>query len=117
MIGSGKCTIIDSINVISNGDLCQCNVFLPTAFTPNNDGKNDTYHPVFEDACVISNYSFSIYNRWGERLFHSEDQNAKWDGRYNGIKANVGTYMYYLKYNLGSNNTPTILKGDVTLIR
>lgn len=97
--------------------LCHCEAVLPTAFTPNGDGKNDYYYPIFETGCPIADYAFSIFNRWGQRVFYSEDVSAKWDGIFEGVMAEVGVYMYYLKYNSGFNNIPHTAKGDVTLIR
>lgn len=116
VVGSGGCTIIDSITV-TNSTLCGCEASLPTAFTPNNDGKNDDYHPLFSPGCSITNYSFTIYNRWGQHVFYSEDPTAKWNGTFQGAKADVGVYVYYLKYNSGLNNAVHTVKGDVTLIR
>ena len=98
-------------------ELCNCVAYLPTAFTPNNDGKNDTYHPVFENGCYITGYSFAIYNRWGQLVFSALNPEAAWDGVYNGAKAEMGTYMYYLKYATGLNEVPYTAKGDITLIR
>ena len=115
VIGEGKCTIIDTITIVP-AELC-CKPVLPNAFSPNWDGKNDTYYPIFEQGCHIAGYGFSIFNRWGERVFYSEDPTAQWDGKFQGVNAEMGTYMYQLKYNIGANNKPQLMKGDVTLIR
>lgn len=72
-----------------------CTFSYPTAFTPNNDGKNDLWRPI-----LFGNhqtYELSIYNRWGWRLFHSFVPNEGWDGRYDGRLQDVGTYYYFLQ--------------------
>jgi gliding motility-associated-like protein len=117
VIGTGGCTVIDSITVTDNVSLCPCQASFPTAFTPNHDGKDDYFGPLFVSGCIISNYAFSIYNRWGQLVFNSENPNAKWDGTSWYTNTDVGTYMYYLKYTSGPNNILHTAKGDVTLIR
>jgi len=117
VMGIGGCTVIDSITVTDDVSLCACEASLPTAFTPNHDGKDDYFGPLFESGCTISNYSFAIYNRFGQQVFSSENPQAKWDGTFWYINADVGTYMYYVKYTSGPNKTQLLVKGDVTLIR
>ena len=72
---------------------------------------------VSSKCCAISSYEFSIYNRFGQRVFFSEDPAAKWDGTFAGIKQDIGTYMYYLKFSTGLYNIPHEMKGDMTLVR
>ena len=111
------CSYTDSI-VITNGDGCSsCEIGIPNAFTPNENGLNDYFHPVIAQGCQFSNYTFSIYNRWGQRIFTTHDKGAKWDGTYLGQMADVGTYMYTLDYSETFNNSHHFRKGDVTLIR
>jgi len=109
--------LIDTFKVKTDTGLCNCNAFLPTAFTPNGDGKNDTYAPLFESDCLITHYAFSIYNRWGQRVFYSEDPYAKWDGKYKGIDADLDVYMFYLKYTTNPSYPEHVRKGDLTLVR
>src|SRR6202000_49630 len=71
--GMGGCTLIDSITVTNNKGLCGCPATVPTAFTPNADGKDDAFGPLFEQGCPISNYSILIFNRWGQKVFSSLD--------------------------------------------
>ncbi|WP_339924584.1 PKD domain-containing protein [uncultured Cyclobacterium sp.] len=68
----------------------------PNVFTPNNDGINDTYFPKFVH---VESLAFTIMDKWGEILFHSEDLNdTGWDGSYRGQKASPGNYIYKLNY-------------------
>ena len=60
-------------------------VYLPTAFSPNGDGNNDGFRPiVVDDNIDFDSWEFSIYNRWGELVFKTNDVNEAWDGTYNG---------------------------------
>jgi gliding motility-associated-like protein len=87
---------------------------LPTAFTPNGDGRNDVFKLVnygYEE--VID---FSIYNRWGQRVFTTYDGTQGWDGTYNGRPADIGTYYYNIRLRL-RNGTEQLFRGDLALLR
>ena len=69
---------------------------MPNAFTPNNDLLNDSISPkiTFEP----KEYHFLIYDRWGARVFETNNSNEAWDGKLpNGSYASSGVYIYYLK--------------------
>ena len=109
--------LIDSITVYTDASLCYCQPFLANAFTPNNDGTNDFYGPLFAKDCYVSSFEFFIFDRFGEIVFHSTNPGVQWDGTYKGMDAQVGVYMYYLKYGTNSPHPEHECKGDVTLIR
>jgi gliding motility-associated-like protein len=94
-------------------DAC-CDVFLPDAFTPNADGRNDVFHALGKGNHFV--LSFRIVNRWGQTVFESADVKAGWDGTLGGVAQPMDTYFYYLKYECG---TKEIIekKGELTLIR
>lgn len=104
------CTASDSIYL--NTDQC-CKVSFPTAFTPNGDGKNDVFRPIFEGFHRFS--VFRVVNRWGQTVFETTNSNGHWDGTLNGEPQDLGVYFYMLKYEC--NNETVIEKGEVTLIR
>ncbi len=92
--------------------------YVPTAFTPNGDGKNDRFLPLgaFHD---IKSYNLQIYNRWGEMIFESDDytsDDAGWDGSFNGKPAPNGAYVYVVKYQ-AADGQEYEKKGTVTLAR
>lgn len=89
-------------------------VFVPTAFTPNGDGLNDAVRPISVGIRRI-NY-FSIYNRWGERVFITTEDKKGWDGRISGVlqSSNVFVWMVQAEDYLGNK---IFLKGTVALIR
>jgi len=112
----GTCTANDSLRVIVvDPDELDCdNVFLPSAFTPNNDGRNDTYG-ISNPFALQDLISFEIYDRWGGRVYYTEDKFSKWDGTFKGKEVNPGVFLYRVYYVCkGENNT---LTGSVTILR
>src|SRR5262249_31290814 len=101
-VQAAGCQQTDSMNLSTQQ--CDCDAALPRAFSPNNDGKNDYYNPIIDPGCKVTDYSFMIYNRWGQQVFYSTDPAAKWDGKLKGKPAELGVYMFYLKYTAGPNN-------------
>jgi gliding motility-associated-like protein len=90
--------------------------FVPTGFTPNNDGKNDILKPIFMGKLLHCH--FSIYNRYGQKVFETKDCLTGWDGRINRAKQPTNTYVYHLTYKFeGIKEVEKELKGTVTLIR
>lgn len=88
-------------------------VFVPDIFSPNNDGINDI---LYVNGKNIMDIEFVVYNRWGEKVFESQDLNVGWDGNYKGEELNTAVFMWYLKVTY-LNNTTNELKGNVTLLR
>jgi len=87
--------------------------YVPNAFTPNNDGLNDLF---FGEGIGIKKYEMSIYNRWGEKIFHSQDQNEKWDGGVTEWYVQNDVYQYVFKITDVLNKIH-LIKGHVTVIR
>ena len=92
-----------------------CLIDVPTAFTPNNDGLNDYFHP--HNAVKANNYEFKVYNRWGQLIFHSNNWRDKWDGKINGVLQPTAVYVWMLRYTHRDTKQPVFRKGTVTLIR
>ncbi|MDZ4794173.1 MAG: PKD domain-containing protein [Bacteroidota bacterium] len=89
-------------------------VFVPTAFTPNNDGRNDVIRPIAVGIQKI-NY-FSVFNRWGQLVFTTTADRAGWDGRINGRTQDSGVYVWMVSA-IDYLGVPIFLKGTVALIR
>ena len=90
-------------------------IFVPNAFTPNGDFHNEIFKPI---SYFVSEkgYSFTIYNRNGVQLFTTNDPLKGWDGSYNGVQVQDGTYVYHLQFYNGAGSL--IEKKDVvTIIR
>ena len=92
-----------------------CFIAVPNAFTPNGDGLNDFLYPL--NAYKAQQLKFAVFDRFGNRLFYTENWNKKWDGRYKGKDANAGTYVWYLNYFDPERNKQVVLKGATILIR
>jgi gliding motility-associated-like protein len=87
------CKNIDTITVnVGLGGIN--NYYVPNAFTPNNDGLNDCIG--ISKGGNVTNLDFSIYNRFGERVFHTSNITNCWDGRYKGVLQNNGVYVYII---------------------
>ena len=106
------CVTVDLFSIC--GDFAA--IKMPNAFSPNNDGIDETYKPIVELPDCFSEILFRIYNRWGEQLFQATDFNIGWDGTFNGKQEPIETYVWYLKVKnyLGEEK---MMKGDVILVR
>lgn len=89
-------------------------VFVPTAFTPNNDRVNDRFYPV--TIGIKEMYSFNVVNRWGIEVYSMGKSDTGWDGTFKNLPQDPGTYVWYLK-GVGIDNKIYFRKGTVTLIR
>jgi gliding motility-associated-like protein len=87
-------------------------LYLPNAFTPNEDGKNSVFLPVFTNPDEIEEYRMEIYNRWGGLVFRTEEITFGWDGS----NAMEGVYAVMVHYT-SRGAKPKTVKGSVTLIR
>lgn len=108
------CTDTAQVTITVNQPQCdETDVYLPNAFSPNDDGVNDLLY-------VRSNYIESmfliIYDRWGEEVFRSTDQNTPWDGTFNGEKLAPDAYAYILDV-VCVNAVEYTRKGNVSIIR
>lgn len=88
-------------------------IFIPTAFTPNNDGNNDV---IQVKSGVLSSLEFAIFDRWGEKVFETDNTQDTWDGLYHGKPLEPQVFVYYLKA-VCLNGEEIERKGNITLIR
>jgi gliding motility-associated-like protein len=95
--------------------LDHCYIGVPTAFTPNGDGLNDTFWP--HNALKADDLIFKVYNRWGQLVFQSRTWRDRWDGKVNGVLQDTGVYVWMLSYTHKDTKQPVFQKGTVTLIR
>ena len=97
---------------------CDCQIYIPNAFSPNQDGLNDVL--TYFSSCPLSAVRLSIFNRVGKRVFFSDGLNQSWDGTYQQKRAEPGVYVIYLDYEwvteAGQYQQNTITT-DVTLLR
>jgi gliding motility-associated-like protein len=91
-------------------------LFVPDAFSPNNDTKNDELGIYFLNPGCKKDLVFIVYDRWGEKVFSAETLTATWNGAYKGKTMNSAVLVYYLKVTL-TNGKEIIKKGNTSLIR
>jgi gliding motility-associated-like protein len=105
------CSNTDSVEVTAH--TC-CEIAVPNAFSPNNDGLNDRFRIITNGNQRIG--TFIILNRWGQKLFETTDVRVGWDGTYKGKAQEMGTYYYYIKYTCTSSEVFE-KKGEVILMK
>jgi gliding motility-associated-like protein len=94
---------------------CMKGLFVPSAFTPNNDGKNDLIKPIAYGNLV--SYKFSIFNRWGQVVFQSSDAGQQgWNGIFKGIPQPSDTFIWTCSYQF-QGEQPQLVNGSFVLIR
>lgn len=104
------CTGYDTVTVYI--DIICGELFVPTAFSPNNDGQNDVLYVMSN---CITDLEFAIFDRWGEKVFETSDPTQGWDGTFNGKKMNPASFAYYLKAKV--NGEEVSKKGNISLIK
>ncbi|HVZ56377.1 MAG TPA: gliding motility-associated C-terminal domain-containing protein [Chitinophagaceae bacterium] len=107
---SNSCGTARATTHVTNGI---CAEFFPSAFTPNNDGKNDIFRIVTNRQ--LARYHLWIFNRWGQQVFESTDPSRGWDGQLRGIHQPAGVYVWDCQYTYKSLDKR--LKGTVMLVR
>ena len=106
------CTSSYTQTVYVEGDYI---LFTPSAFTPNNDGKNDVFIPKGLGIDPL-NYEFYVFNRWGELIFTTTNPNQGWDGTYKGTMSQVDVYVWLVR-TLDVKDVPHEYIGHVTLVK
>lgn len=108
------CSLLDSVAVQILPPLCgNPVVFIPSAFSPDNDGHNDV---LMVEGNNITEMTFAIYNRWGQKVFETNDQNQGWDGTFRGSLLTPDVYGYYMQC-VCDDGSEAFLKGNITLLR
>lgn len=94
---------------------CDCDIFIPNSFSPNEDEKNDTFAPIFQ--CDYSYFSLNIMDRWGNTVYTSTNINGKWDGRFKNNPCPDDVYVYRLEAIQKTNDKKIIRNGHISLFR
>ncbi len=101
-----------SMAVITVEVLCG-DVFVPDIFSPNSDGHNDR---LYVRGDCITDMTFMVFDRWGNKIFESDKLTTGWDGYFKGLPMNPGTYVWFLKATL-KDGASIQRKGNITLVR
>lgn len=91
---------------------CECNPLVPNSFSPNNDGRNDSFIPYY---CENDFMKLEIFDRWGNKLFQTMSEEEGWDGIYNGKPVPIGTYLWVITTTLKGDTK--VLSGTVQVLR
>ncbi|RZM09216.1 MAG: gliding motility-associated C-terminal domain-containing protein, partial [Pedobacter sp.] len=94
--------------------LKDCKLYWPTAFTPNNDGKNDVFKALSNAS--FKKFNLQVFNRWGELIYHTSNASQGWNGEYKGVPQLAGTYVWSVDY-IDNKGVQLEDKGVVILVR
>ncbi len=114
VIDTFGCTLTDTVRIKVHELTCdEPYIYVPNAFSPNGDGKNDVLYVRSE---ILQDFYFAVYSRWGEKVFECSNLEAGWDGTYKGKPCQNGVYDYYFNGTCVGGKTKE-LKGNVMLVR
>ena len=94
---------------------CDCDIFVPNSFTPNEDDRNDYFIPQFQ--CEYSFYILTILDRWGNTVYTSSNVNLKWDGRFKGNPCPDDVYVYHIEAIEKKTDKKISRNGHISLFR
>ncbi len=111
-----NCTAMDSVvvRVIDPSEVNCGKVPMPTAFSPNSDGRNDEFY-ISNPFSIQTLERFEIFDKWGNKVFETNNINERWDGSYHGQMVNPGIFIYKLKYSCGGDDLTA--SGSVMVLR
>jgi gliding motility-associated-like protein len=108
------CTDEECVSVIVTEDCGE--LFIPTAFSPNEDGNNDYFKVKINPSCV-QEMNLRVFDRWGELVFETDRIDQYWDGKYKGKELDPAVFAYLLIIKISGNEQEILQKGNVTLLK
>lgn len=112
LVNEGGCTTVHQATVCVE---IATDILVPTAFSPNGDGVNDVFRAI---GWGIMSFQMDIYNRWGEKVFQTEDITQGWDGIFNDEAAEVGVYVCVIFYSTRQDaDDVEMLTSNITLVK
>ncbi|WP_430403518.1 PKD domain-containing protein [Fluviicola sp.] len=111
---AGNCPDTAKVTVTIQEELVY---YVPNTFTPDGDEFNNVFFPVFTSGFDPYNYTLTIYNRWGETLFESNDTKFGWDGTYNGELCKTGIYTWTIRFKSSQSDKKITKTGHVQLLK
>ena len=108
------CEVSEMVSVAVNQACPDATVDVPNMFTPNNDGVNDVFdfnYTGLEEVTLLR-----IYNRWGQKVFETNDLGFKWDGTFRNLPVDPGVFVYYFEA-ICPNGKKVVYQGNITVIR
>ncbi len=111
---ANSCGVTNAATVVTEKN-CACKFYVPTAFSPDKDGRNDVFKPSYQ--CLFSNYEMKLYNRFGQLIFASHNPADGWDGSFKNVQQPIGIYVYELTYKDNLTGKVEHLKSSIALLR
>ncbi|MCB0568916.1 MAG: gliding motility-associated C-terminal domain-containing protein [Phaeodactylibacter sp.] len=111
----GNCAARDTIKIDEIAFNCDCGIYIPNSFSPNNDGVNDEFYPL--SPCDLLDYQLTIFDRWGQMVFRSSDPTDRWDGSRKGEPLGRSVYVYMLWYRFFYQEQASLVQGNICLLR
>jgi len=115
IVGANNCADSACVTVTFEID-CRDEIYVPDAFSPNNDNYNDVLYIRTNESSCIQSIAFRIFDRWGNKVFESFDPAQGWNGMYKGKELDNAVFVYSLQATL-INGTSIIKKGNLSLIK
>ena len=109
----GACPVTAQVSIPIDNNCA--GIFFPSAFTPNGDGKNESFGAIGSIG-ILSSYRLRVYTRWGECVFESTDPLHLWNGRIKGKPVDTGLFAWFAEYAI-QGQSPVSKKGMVAVIR
>ena len=114
IVSDGFCDVAKEVTVKTYEFICgDVYIFVPNAFSPNGDGENDI---LFVRGQNLEEIQLKVFDRWGELIFETTEQDMGWDGTYKGRPVDPDVYVYHLKV-ICFDEQENLIKGNVTVLR
>ena len=113
---ANNCTDSSCVTVTVTPMECPEGIYVPNAFSPNNDNENDYFRIYLANIACVKYFKLMIYSRWGEKIFQTNDPGFLWDGSFPGTQQNSAVFTYYM-YLRFENGDEVNKKGNVSLVR
>jgi gliding motility-associated-like protein len=94
--------------------------YVPNSFTPDSDEHNQLFKPVFTSGFDPYNFEMTIFNRWGEMIWKTQDHQSGWDGSYgksDGLPVQAGMYTWVIKFKPKDNDEKVIISGSINVLK
>lgn len=118
LTGENYCGVYSDTMIVSLRG-CECFMYIPNTFSPDDDGINEAFIPQFD--CDLLDYRISIRDRWGRTMFESTDPILPWDGMMDGKPVEIGVYVYEVWYKaeleINSSSVQFYKNGTINIIR
>ena len=112
VVDQQHCSGSDTINIVAKG--CLVGLYAPTAFSPNHDGKNDSFKPMLFG--TVTSYQLAIFDRWGHPIFQTTDPQKGWDGTNGGHLQDDTQFIWICTFQLAGQEKFT-QKGLVSVLK